>query len=208
MVKKSEHPLPQRLFHWVNLVSVGMLIITGLMIHSPAEGDSLGTIIYIHLTFAYLFLANGFGRVYYSFFGKYRDFPEFALGPRDWKPFWETVRYYLFLGPLIHRTKYNPLQKLAYLFLILFGLVQAVTGLAMLFPTGPFAFVNGITGGLAGTWFTHYLVMWIFIAIIIVHLYLVFTEPTSSVKLMLFGSVPEEGSQTDRSGQMQGGSLG
>lgn len=192
MVKKSDHPLPQRLFHWVNLVSVGMLIITGLMIKSPGSYN-LGTVIYIHLTFAYLFLANGFGRIYYSFFGKYRDFQEFALGPRDWKPLMETVRYYLFLGPLIHRTKYNPLQKLAYLFLIVLGLVQGATGMAMLFRKGPFGLVNRITGGLTATWSLHYLVMWVFIAIIIVHLYLVFTEPTSSVKLMLFGLAPEEG---------------
>jgi len=206
VVKKSDHPLPQRLFHWVNLVAVAMLIITGLMINSPAEGYNLGTIIYIHLTFAYLFLANGFGRIYYSFFGKYRDFPEFALSPRDWKPFGETVRYYLFLGPLLHRTKYNPLQKIAYLFLIILGLVQAATGLAMLFPKSSLAFVNGVTGGLAGSWFLHYLVMWIFIAIIIVHLYLVFTEPTSSVKLMLFGIAPEEGSEPPaQTGQIQRG---
>lgn len=202
MIKKSDHPLPQRLFHWVNLVAVGMLIITGLMINSPAYAENVGTIIYIHLTFAYIFLANGFGRIYYSFFGKYRDFGEFALRPSDWKPFWETVRYYLFLGPLIHRTKYNPLQKLAYLFLILLGLVQAATGLAMLWPKSGWGFVNRITGGLVGTWFVHYLVMWIFVFIIIIHLYLVFTEPTSSVLLMLFGIGPkEEGSVAEAEGQ-------
>lgn len=192
MVKKSDHPLPQRLFHWVNLVSVGMLLITGFMLYRPVNGYRLDTVLYIHLTFAYLFLANGFGRVYYSFFGKYRDFPEFALGPKDWKPFWETVRYYLFLGPLIHRNKYNPMQKTAYLFLILLGLIQAATGLAMLWPKSGWAFVNAVTDGLAGSWFTHYLVAWIFIFIIIIHLYLVFTEPTSSVRLMLFGIAPED----------------
>jgi len=57
-MKGSEIAIPRRLYHWVNLLSMVILGITGWYIHQPFTSDMMGIMRYIHLGIAYIFSIN------------------------------------------------------------------------------------------------------------------------------------------------------
>jgi len=70
--------LPVRIFHWVNVLAILVLITTGLFISNPlailssAEASEIywfGTVRFIHFTAAYIFFFNMIFRIYWSFVG-------------------------------------------------------------------------------------------------------------------------------------------
>jgi Ni/Fe-hydrogenase 1 B-type cytochrome subunit len=85
--------LPLRFFHWTNAACVFVLGVTGLIMGSPppwggpaveASGRYLfGSVRFVHFAFAYLFLLNFLGRVYWGFAGN-----DFAR----WKSFFPGTR--------------------------------------------------------------------------------------------------------------------
>lgn len=186
MVNAQDHPLFARISHYINLSCFVALGITGFMIHSPSEGLSLNVVRNIHFMFAYLLVFNGLVRIYYSLFGKYRDYKEFLPNSRDFKTLPGIIKYYLFMGKHPETGKYNPLQKAAYLALFLFAAIQCLTGLALYRPQ-VFGVVAGWFGGLEAARSIHYLITWLFVAIVLTHVYLVFSEAFEQFKYMFFG---------------------
>lgn len=186
MAKASDHPLPQRLSHWINLINFIALIITGFLIHFPFQGMNMELVRNIHFFFMYFLIFNGIVRVYYACFGKYRDYKEFLPNKLDIKTFIPQLKYYLFLGEHPKTNKYNPLQKMAYLAMFFLALVQIVTGFILYWPTKFLALTQAF-GGIAAVRGIHYVVMWLFIALIVVHMYLVFTQAFEQVRIMFFG---------------------
>jgi Ni/Fe-hydrogenase 1 B-type cytochrome subunit len=193
MANPLDHPLLQRISHWINLINFLVLGITGYFIHSPYQGMPMNFVRNMHFIFMYFLFINGVVRFYYSFFGKYRDYDSFFLNSRDRKNFWPQTKYYLFLGKHPKDNgKYNPLQKLAYILMPIMAVVQIITG-ALLYLPMKFTTLTSYFGGLAAVRGIHYVVLWLFIAIITAHIYLVFTESYEQLKLMFFGKVKDSG---------------
>ncbi|MDP4158982.1 MAG: cytochrome b/b6 domain-containing protein [Bacillota bacterium] len=186
MVNALDHPLFDRISHGINLINFFVLGVTGWFIHSPHPGIPMNLVRNLHFIFMYFLMINGIIRFYYSFFGKYKDYDSFILSGLDVKAIWPQIKYYLFLGKHPETGKYNPLQKLAYIAMPIMALLQALTGLILYLP-GKLSSLAITFGGIATVRGFHYFIMWIFIAIISIHVYLVFTEAREMVWLMFFG---------------------
>lgn len=187
----SNHPLFQRVSHWINLVNFFVLIVTGFLIHSPFQGMPMNFVRHLHFFFMFFLLINGVVRFYFSFFGENKDYDSFFLDKRDIQTIWPQIKYYLFMGEHPETGKYNPLQKMAYIALPIMSVVQAITGFILYRPE-QFSTVAGYFGGLASVRGFHYLFTWLFIAIIAIHAYLVFTAAFDQFLLMFFGKERKE----------------
>lgn len=188
MANPLDHSLPHRISHWINLINFLALGVTGYFIHSPYQGIPMNFIRNIHFIFMYILIINGLVRFYYSFFSKYKDYDSFFLNFQDLKNFWPQIKYYLFLEKKHPKStnKYNPLQKLAYIAMPIMAVVQIITG-ALLYLPLKFPALTSYFGGLAAVRGIHYVIMWLFFAIILAHVYLVFTEAYDQFWFMFFG---------------------
>ena len=139
----------------------------------------------------YFLVINGIARFYYSFFGKHNDYADILPNTQDVKIFWPQIKYYLFIGKHPKVGKYNPLQKIAYITLPILAVAQAITG-AILYRPEQLAGLAGYFGGLAAVRGLHYVFMWLFIAIIGIHIYLVFTAAYEQFLFMFFGKIRNE----------------
>ncbi len=128
-----EHPWAVRFSHWLNAVSLLVMVASGFQIfrafpsfgakipqkdllHWPqafALGGWLGGGLQWHLTFVWIYIGTGLFYLGYQIFsGNYR---QVLFTPRDIRGVWPMVHYYFFFGPKpVAREVYNPLQKLAY----------------------------------------------------------------------------------------------
>ncbi|MDR3037060.1 MAG: cytochrome b/b6 domain-containing protein, partial [Coriobacteriales bacterium] len=195
---RQAHPLPYVITHWINLVSMLVLIFTGFYIHFPFFSGFMGVARGAHLFFAFVFVANMLFRVVSAFFIKSAP----AGGTRevdyDWKSFLPQkdnrhqlgawIKYYLFFKknhPL--GGKYGVPQKLTYIALPALILLIAFTGLCLWAPTsvvGPFAAFNSLVGGVVIIRIIHYLFMFVFILFMLIHIYLANVEGFAPTKMM------------------------
>ena len=151
---------------------------------------------YFHFIFMYSLILNGLVRFYFSFFGKHKDYKSLFLNSEDIRNFWPQTKYYLFIGkhPKISG-KYNPLQKLAYIAMPIMAVIQIITGALLYWPL-KFTTLTVYFGGLAAVRGIHYVVMWLFAAIVLAHIYLVFTEAYDQFWFMFFGKEKKKANKT------------
>ncbi len=145
-----EHPTAIRITHWVNAISLFVLVTSGLRIFrafpsfgpkipekilidvpkSLTLGGWLGGALQWHFTFMWFFAASGiFYVVYQIASGHYRTL---LFTPRDVAGVWPMARHYFFFGPKPLQTgQYNALQKLAYTSAIGFGALSLLTGIVL-----------------------------------------------------------------------------
>ena len=180
------HPRYARISHLLNLIIFAIFIVTGFMIHSPYSGMPMDFVRDLHIIIIWVFLFNGIIRIYWAIFSKHRDYKEFLLFKQDFKVIWPQLKYYLFLGKHPHTGKYNPMQKLAYLAFFAMSAIQFCSG-ALLLWGGSWPNLVSFFGGLAAIRSFHYLFTWIFLVLIAVHFYLVFTESPRLFPIMFFG---------------------
>jgi Ni/Fe-hydrogenase 1 B-type cytochrome subunit len=191
MAKSLDHPIPQRIYHWINLVSMVFLVITGFYIHRPYAQGYMHLAKNLHFILMYIILANIGLRIYYAFFGKYKDYRVFAFSKQDGPDLVRTLRGYMYIGPKEHGDGYNSLQKISYITYVFLVLAQFISGYLIYKPVQFQGLVDSL-GGLAQLRSIHYLVMWIFIAFCIVHIYLAVKETFDKCKVMLFGICDED----------------
>lgn len=192
MAMPLDHPLPQRIGHWINLINFLVLGITGYLIHAPYPGVPMNFVRNLHFIFAYFLIINGIVRFYYSFFGKYKDYRAFFLDSLDYQTFWPMIKYYLFLGKRPQTNKYNPLQKLAFIAMPIMAFMQIITGAILYWPV-KLASLAGYFGGIAAVRGIHYVIMWLFFALVVIHVYLAFTEAFDEFLVMFFGKTDKKG---------------
>lgn len=180
--------LPVRITHWVNVLAILALSITGYYIsqpfvitRGPAEPHFLmGWVRFVHFVFAFIFTVTVLFRIYWAFAGghwaRWRQF--IPIGRMRITRLRQQVKYYVFL----RRTPppqvgHNPLAGATYT--VVYGLfvVQVLTGFALY----SVAFQGGfwhLAFGWMVVWLgipilrlIHFLVMWMIIAFTVHHVY-------------------------------------
>jgi len=200
-----EHPLPIRLTHWVNAISLFVMITSGLRIFrafpsfgpkipekilldvpkSITLGGWLGGALQWHFTFMWCFAAGGL--FYFAYQIVSGHFRTLLFTPRDIPGVWPMVRHYFFLGPTPPATEqYNPLQKLAYTSTIAFGALSLLTGI-VLYKPAQFSWLAFLFGGFHLTRIWHFAAMCGFLAFIPGHLIMVLLHGWSNFYSMLSG---------------------
>src|SRR6201982_81907 len=186
-----EHPFVVRLCHWVNAISLFVMVGSGVQIFRAfpsfgakipqkdlldwpkafALGGWLGGALQWHLTFMWIYIATGvFYLGYQIFSGNYH---QILFVPKDIRGVWPMVRHYFLFGPKPPAVEvYNPLQKLAYTSAIVLGILSMLTGVVIWKPV-QFSWLAWMMGGfqLARVW--HFIVMWAILAFVFVHLVMV-----------------------------------
>lgn len=189
--------LPVRFFHWINVLTIIILTITGFImanppaLHSSAEATNLhlfGVVRFIHFGAAYIFFFNMILRIYWSFvgnqFASWRAFWPFSR--KLWNNFWHVLKIDIMLLNEDHpdvkniSIGHNSVASLSYLALFFIALTQIFTGFALYADTSGwwlpklFSWVTPLLGGDFMVRTIHHISMWGFILFSLVHVYLVF----------------------------------
>ena len=200
-----EHPLAIRITHWVNAISLFVMVTSGLRIFRafPSFGPKipqqdlldvpkaltlggwLGGALQWHFTFMWFFVASGLVYVAYQVVsGHYRTM---LFMPRDIRGVWPMARHYFLFGPRPPASgQYNPLQKLAYTSTIGLGALSLLTGI-VLYKPAQFSWLAFLFGGFHLTRGWHFFAMCGFLAFIPGHLIMVLLHGWSNFFSMLSG---------------------
>ncbi len=189
--------LPVRIFHWINVLCITVLAVSGFIIADPpallsnreaSETFLFGTVRFIHFTAAYIFFFNMVLRLYWAFMGNrfanWRAFLPFSRKMR--KNFWHVLKIDILLqNEKIHDVKnvsvgHNSVAALSYLALFVLALVQVFTGFGLYSGNSGwwlpklFTWVVPLMGGDFIVRTVHHAATWGFILFTLIHVYLVF----------------------------------
>ncbi len=200
-----EHPLAIRVTHWVNAISLFVMVGSGLRIFrafpsfgpkipqkvlldipkSLTIGGWLGGALQWHFTFMWFFAGSGILYIAYQLLsGHYRTV---LFTPRDMPGVWPMARHYFFFGPKPPASgQYNPLQKLAYTSSVAFGALSLLTGV-VLYKPAQFSWLAFLFGGFHLTRIWHFAAMCGFLAFIPGHLIMVVLHGWANFFSMLSG---------------------
>ena len=203
MKRVEIYSIYERTWHWLQAGSISLLSLTGFEIHAPGSIHIFGfaAASRLHEALALFTIANGFLSLFYHLAtGAIRQFvpqPKEALSMGAIQ-----LRYYLVgifkgephpfsRGP---RHKLNVLQQVTYLAILNLLLpAQLITGVLMWRSHEWFRFVDAI-GGMRVLATVHVAVAWLFVAFIVMHVYLTTTghTPLAHIRAMLSGYEMEE----------------
>jgi Ni/Fe-hydrogenase 1 B-type cytochrome subunit len=180
--------LPVRITHWVNVLSILTLSLTGYYISNPFFGTRgpavneylMGTIRFIHFVVAFVFTTSVLFRLYWAFVGnRYARWSQFApVGRGRRRALGRMLGYYTFLRrepPA--EIGHNPLAGLTYIGIYVLFVLQIATGFALysLPASGGFwKFAFGwiiVLFGAPSVRLAHDLMMFLLIAFTIHHVY-------------------------------------
>ena len=194
---KEAHPLPFVVTHWINLVAMIVLIITGFEIHFPIP-EIMGVCRGLHIFFGFVIFINCIVRIVMSFFVKSAPTGGTRKQVRDvktWLPQKDNrhqagawIKYYLFLKkdhPL--SAKLGVPQKLSYLLIPILIILMFITGICLYPPTANTGFGQWVIATFGGTMsirIIHYFGMFVFIIFMFIHIYLANVEGFEPTKLM------------------------
>lgn len=196
---REAHPLPFVITHWINLVAMFTLIITGFMIHFPVSG-SMGVVRGVHVLCGFVVFINCIVRIILAFFVKSAPTGGTRKTVKDYKTWLPQadnkhqggawVKYYLFIKkdhPL--GAKLGVPQKISYLLIPIIIFLMFYSGLCLWAPTSTipfFAAGTAAVGGAMAMRIWHYFGMFLIIIFLFIHLYLANIEGFEPTKLMLF----------------------
>lgn len=191
----QDFPVPTRIWHWINIVSFLILLVSGLYVRYPFFVGGREVMRLIHYVFMYIITANLIFRLFYlTVGGNWKHY--FLFDAEDIKLIPSILKYYGFLGPPYpHIKKFNPIQRPAYPTLwALLGL-QAITGFIIWRPTLVPAFMAGMVGDYAAlaAWarLVHSINMRLMVVVVTVHSYLGIMEDYPVLKLFWFWREPD-----------------
>lgn len=207
---REGNPLVFVVSHWINLLGMFFLALSGFYIHWPFVPGLMGVARGMHFFWMFVVIFNLIFRIIGAFVFESANLLGSRMKEKDiknWLPqeenrhqFWPTLKYYLFMKKTYPITaKYAPLQKLAYLFVVVLIAAAAYTGFCLWAPTQDMAFFKaGID--ITSKWFDpgmgggaimpirviHYWIMWAILVFTMIHLYLANIYSLAPSKLMLF----------------------
>ena len=187
LYEKYVWEVPVRVTHWVNVLSIIILAMTGIFIGTPktlALDPSqfvMGWIRFVHFVAAYVFSVSFLARIYWMFKGnRYANWREFfpILTDEGRRNMMKTFKYYAFISKKApHTVGHNALAGLTYSAVFFLYLVMIFTGFALYSERAPQSLMHKLTGWLfvlfsnQGMRLTHHMVMWLLIGFVIHHIY-------------------------------------
>ncbi len=186
--------VPVRLTHWVNVFSIVVLSFTGYYIGNPYIQVSerevfgsyfMGNMRFLHMLFAFIFVASLLLRTYWAFFGgnqwaSWKALVPF-ITPEGRGKLRMMLEYYFFVRrepPTV--LGHNALAGFTYGFIVLFYFIQTFTGFALYGQANPGGFWWTTTGWIflfisnQMIRLIHHLLMWLIIAFALHHIYSAF----------------------------------
>ena len=188
----------ERMWHWLQAITILLLLATGIVIHRPDTlgGLDLGLVVPLHNVMAFILVANAVFSAFYHFAsGEIRQYlPE----PHGYfTQAFTQLDYYVrgifrgdpHPGQKTPDNKMNPLQQATYLAILNVLLpLQMLTGLVMwgaqFWPS-----LAARLGGLVWLAPFHTLVAWLFASFVVLHIYLTSTghTPLANIRAMSVG---------------------
>ena len=178
--------LPVRFSHWFIVLSAAVLGFTGYYMHNPfivvrsRTAYLMGTMRYIHLLAASVFISAFLWRFYWFFVGnEWSNWRAFVPIHRyQWQGMGRMVKYYSFLQKnLTHYVGHNALAAVTYMVMFTLMLVEILTGLALYSYTVSNRVLTFFIGWLprlidiSYLRLTHFLIMFAFPVFVIHHVY-------------------------------------
>jgi Ni/Fe-hydrogenase 1 B-type cytochrome subunit len=195
--KEVRHPLSFRILHEIIMVSILLLIVTGFYIHRPFVGGGGFLMVMtrgVHFFFAAILIIATVARIVSMFVGRDRDWRSFIPTGADFKLLPRTINYYAYISkePELKK-KYNPLQMISYCLAFILIVFQIISGLALKYPDGAFSWFNyGWFNNEIQVRMAHFVVTWLFVMFLMIHVYLSIREKFSEIKEMHLLSSNEE----------------
>lgn len=192
----ERYPPAVRLLHLAFIVSVAAAGISGFYIHYLPRPWVLPQMRFIHYLAMYVLMLAFAARVYYAFGSNRRDYRKFMPRRADLRDLRPTISHYLLLRPSRAVSSedgrddggHDPLQKAVYLMWGALIVAQAATGLAMYSSlSDTLGWVPAILGGLARVRTMHFLIAWVLLCSVTVHIYLSLTENAGETVKMFRG---------------------
>ena len=181
------HPWPVRVMHWVNAAAMLVMITSGWGIynddvivkglhfsHAMRLGDWAAWSLNWHFAGMWLLAINGLCYLIYGLVtGRLRE----RMLPIRFGDLVHTIRDTLHFK-IKHEdlTTYNAVQKVLYIVVILAGIAQVTTGLAIWKPV-QFAGLTGLLGGFQGARIIHFAGMAVIVGFLLVHVLLALLVP-------------------------------
>jgi Ni/Fe-hydrogenase 1 B-type cytochrome subunit len=201
-VKNNEtrHPMSFRILHELIMWSIVLLILTGFYIHRPFIGGAgflMALMRGVHFFFAIILIVTVVIRVISMFVGRDRDWRSFVPTGSDFQLLPKIINYYAYLAdePALKK-KYNPLQMMSYCLAFILIVFQILSGLALKWPDTFGWFNYGWFSNEIEARMAHFVVTWLFIMFIMIHVYLTIREKFSEIKEMHLLSSSEESEET------------
>ena len=200
-----------RLTHWVNTVVLIGMVASGLQIYNAYErfgirgtrlplpnpldmhpvprwarlGGWLAGGLNWHFFLMWPLVLNGL--LYLGYLLASGEWRPLLFRPRDVGPAIEMQKYYLHLRrEHPPQGKHNALQKSAYTFIVLLGMLSVLTGLSLWKPVQLW-WLTALFGGYELARYWHFVAVWLFVAFIVVHVVLVFAVDPASLRAMITG---------------------
>lgn len=199
-----------RLTHWGAAVLILGMIASGLQIYRayPRFGERGGT--YLPQPFQDVafpewarlggWLAGGLnwhfflmwplmltGLVYVGYVAFSGEWRKLLFRPRDARLAIRMQKYYLRLvKEHPPQGKHNALQKLAYSFILLLGVLSVLTGWAIYKPV-QLSWLTALFGGFQAARYWHFWAVWLFVGFTLGHVTLVFVADPASLRAMITG---------------------
>jgi thiosulfate reductase cytochrome b subunit len=204
MKKVFLHPIPIRIWHWINAALIFLLIITGVQLRFPgATLFQYNHAAFLHKVFGFVLVGSLiYWFLYYLITGGLNK--HYLIHPRDLKNMVHQVVFYIFSifkgaqNPFTPSAaeRFNPLQKVAYLSLMLILMpVIIVTGV-LFSDIAYFLNIVNFIGGARVLDAVHVATGYAFLLYLIVHLYMATLgyRLLSHIKAMItgYGEEPEE----------------
>src|SRR5262245_3622170 len=201
------HPFAVRIMHWINALAMPVMILSGWAIYNDEVifgwlhfpnwmtlGDGPEGALQWHFLAMWILGLNG---IAYLVYGLYTGrFGRMLLPIRAWELLAE-VRAALALR-LSHAdlTRYNAVQRLLYIGIILVGIVQVLSGLVVWKPV-QFSELAVLFGTFQTARLVHFLGMAAIVGFLIVHVSLALIVPRTLIAMLTGGPVVPPGAGTD-----------
>jgi thiosulfate reductase cytochrome b subunit len=193
------HPLPLRIMHWINAFAMIIMIMSGWKIYNDdvifgwlrfPDAITLGTWaqhgLQWHFFGMWIVAFNGLAYLCYGLFtGRFRR----KLLPVSWRELMVTIRDAASLR--LHHddlTRYNAVQKLLYIGIILVGIVAVLSGLALWKPV-QLSELATLFYDFQTTRLVHFVCMTAIVLFLIVHVALALIVPRSLVAMLTGGPI-------------------
>lgn len=187
------HPIWLRLTHWINVIAVVILVMSGWRIYNAAPifsfqipagitlGGWLAGALLWHFAAMWVLFINGIVYLLLNIFSGRIAYKFFPIPPREvLHDFLAALKGKLAHADLRH---YNTLQKLAYLFAVLDLIVLMLSGL-VIWKSVQFPLLRELMGGYDSARIVHFVCMALLVAFTVVHLVMVALVPRTLIAML------------------------